>query len=88
MLARHFSKVFFLFFKTKKKLDKSELKVDVAPLSQEKPSETGNKVDLRKETKSSGYSFLYSFMPEQILGVPVDEIKKDIVEGKTQIASL
>jgi hypothetical protein len=47
-----------------------------------------NKVDVIEATKSSAYSFLYSFMPEQILGVPVQEIKKDIVEGKSQIASL
>ena len=60
----------------------------MAPTSQEKPRETENKAHLREANKSSGYSFLYSFMPEQILGVPVEEIKKDIVEGKSQITSL
>lgn len=33
-------------------------------------------------------TFFSSFLPKEILGVPVQEIKKDINEGRSQISSL
>jgi hypothetical protein len=33
-------------------------------------------------------SFFYSIIPKDILGIPVNEIKKDLNEGKSQISSL
>lgn len=48
-------------------------------------------VNETEETRSSDIgitSFFSSFMPKEILGVPVQEIKKDINEGRSQISSL
>ena len=39
-------------------------------------------------SSSSPFSFFYSIMPKEILGVPVVEIKKDLVDGRSQISSL
>lgn len=42
-----------------------------------------------KETETGGISsFFYSIIPKEILGVPVQEIKKDINEGRSQISTL
>jgi hypothetical protein len=58
--------------------------------------ENKNERNLREaftpSTKSSSgtsrFSFLSSFMPEEILGVPVNEIKKDISESTSQLTTL
>jgi hypothetical protein len=44
-------------------------------------------VDLPKMA-SSTFSYFYSILPKDILGVPVNEIKKDIADGQSQIKSL
>jgi hypothetical protein len=36
----------------------------------------------------SPFSFFYSFVPKEILGVPLNEIKKDLKEGSSQISTL
>lgn len=39
-------------------------------------------------TTTSPFSFFYSMLPKDILGVSVEEIRKDLVDGHTQIRSL
>lgn len=33
-------------------------------------------------------SFFYSLIPKDILGIPVNEIKKDIIDSRSQLSSL
>lgn len=59
--------------------------------SSQVPSSTiSNKQDTSiNNGNSTGLSsFFYSILPKEILGVPVNEIKKDLNEGKSQISSL
>jgi hypothetical protein len=45
-------------------------------------------VDSLSSSSMTSLSFFYSLMPKQILGVPVSEIKKDLSESTSQIASM
>jgi hypothetical protein len=59
---------------------------------------TKNEVDKTKKNETSSnsnndynggtFSYFYSILPKQILGVPVDVIKDDLNDGRSQIASL
>lgn len=40
------------------------------------------------QQSSAFSSFFFSMLPKDILGVPVDEIKKDLIDGRSQIKSL
>jgi hypothetical protein len=56
---------------------------EVAPATKQRL--VSNAVDT---SSPSPFSYFYSFIPKQILGVPVSEIKKDLSESTSQIANM
>ena len=46
------------------------------------------KEDMSAGSSLSPFSYFFSMMPNEILGVQVTEIKKDLHEGRSQISSL
>jgi hypothetical protein len=59
-------------------------------VKKQQPEVTATEPTAAKEptTDSSPFSFFYSIIPKDILGVPVTEIRKDLADSHTQITSL
>ena len=54
----------------------------------EKPKQHEENEVEQNESKSSTFSFFYNMMPKDILGVPLNEIKRDLKDSTSQLSSL
>lgn len=68
------------------KKKRNEIKKE-EPKEQEQRSKEIRQEDEQQKPNAFS-SFFYSMIPKDILGVPVDEIKKDLIDGQSQIKSL
>jgi hypothetical protein len=53
-----------------------------------KRAKTSKKIVEHSDTPTTTFSFLYSIMPKEILGVSINEIKKDLKESTSQLTSV